>query len=127
MADEDRTLLAAEAELREIALALPEAWEDFPWGERVIKVRKKIFVFLGVIAGGDWDGRLRVGVKLTTSHGVAMSLPFVVPTGYGLGRAGWVTATFTPGEQPMTGLLAAWIRESYGNVAPKRLSAQVGG
>jgi predicted DNA-binding protein (MmcQ/YjbR family) len=118
-------LLAAEAELRAMALALPEAFEDFPWGERVIKVRKKIFVFLGIVPGED--ERLRVGVKLTSSHGEAMSLPFVVPTGYGLGRAGWVTATFSPGEQPMTGLLAAWIRESYRNVAPKRLAALVEG
>ena len=33
--------------LREFALTLPGAWEDFPWGDTVIKVRKKIFVFLG--------------------------------------------------------------------------------
>jgi predicted DNA-binding protein (MmcQ/YjbR family) len=123
----DSELLAAEAELRVIALALPEATEDFPWGERVVKVRKKIFVFLGIVAGDDRHRRLRVGVKLTASHGEAMSLPFVVPTGYGLGRAGWVTATFAPGEQPITGLLAAWIRESYRNVAPKRLAARVDG
>lgn len=123
MAREDETLLAADAELRAVALSLPEATEDFPWGERVVKVRKKIFVFLGVNPGeGE---RLRVGVKLTASHGEAMSLPFVVPTGYGLGRAGWITATFSPGEQPMTGLLASWIRESYRNVAPKRLAQQV--
>lgn len=123
MAKDDKTLLAADAELRTVALSLPEAYEDFPWGERVVKVRKKIFVFLGVIPGED--ERLRVGVKLTASHGEAMSLPFVVPTGYGLGRAGWITATFAPGEQPMTGLLADWIRESYRNVAPKRLAVQV--
>ena len=33
--------------LLEFALSLPEAHEDHPWGETVVKVRKKIFVFLG--------------------------------------------------------------------------------
>ena len=40
-ADVRRTLL-------EYALTLPEAWEDHPWGDSVVKVRKKIFLFLGV-------------------------------------------------------------------------------
>src|SRR5258708_4293822 len=33
--------------LRTCALGYPEAREDFPWGERVVKVRDKVFVFLG--------------------------------------------------------------------------------
>ena len=38
---------SAEAALRSHALSYPEAREDFPWGERVIKVRGKVFAFLG--------------------------------------------------------------------------------
>ncbi len=38
---------SAEAALREHALSYPEASEEFPWGERVIKVRGKVFAFLG--------------------------------------------------------------------------------
>ena len=32
----------AEAALRKVALGYPEAHEDFPWGERVIKVKGKV-------------------------------------------------------------------------------------
>ena len=32
--------------LEQFALSLPEAWADSPWGDRVVKVAKKIFVFL---------------------------------------------------------------------------------
>lgn len=42
------------------ALSYPEAWEDHPWGEYVVKVGKKISVFFGV----PERGRLMVGVKL---------------------------------------------------------------
>ncbi len=37
----------AENMLRSYALSLPEAWEDHPWGETAIKVRKKVFLFMG--------------------------------------------------------------------------------
>ena len=46
----------AEAVLRAAALAYPEAYEDHPWGETVVKVRGKVFVFFGM--GGP-------GVSLT--------------------------------------------------------------
>ena len=41
----------ARADLRLHALGFPGAWEDFPWGESVIKVGKKVFVFLGRSGG----------------------------------------------------------------------------
>ena len=41
-------LKRAEAELRKFALAYPETYEDSPWGERVVKVNKKVFVFFHV-------------------------------------------------------------------------------
>jgi len=108
--------------LRDQALDYPEAAEEFPWGERVVKVVGKIFVFLN-----RGDGGIAVTLKLRASHAEAMMMPFVKPTGYNLGRAGWVTARFAPDEPlPMT-LLAAWLDESYRLVAPKRLVKRLDG
>ena len=112
----------AEALLRRYALRFPESHEDFPWGERVVKVRKKVFVFMGVSNDG-----LSLSVKLPESQTIALILPFAVPTGYGLGGSGWVTATFAPGEHPPTDMLREWIEESYRAIAPKKLSLLIDG
>jgi predicted DNA-binding protein (MmcQ/YjbR family) len=108
--------------LREFALRYPEAREDFPWGERVVKVRDKVFVFLG----RDEEGDIGVSVKLPTSGLLALALPFAAPTGYGLGKSGWVTARFGPKDKPPVELLQQWIDESYRAVAPKQLVATLG-
>jgi len=107
---------SAEAALRSPALSYPEAQEDFPWGERVVKLRGKVFVFLGRPEDG-----LSLSVKLPGSASVALGLAFASPTGYGLGKSGWVTARFGPREKPPVALLKHWIDESYRAVAPKRL------
>ncbi|MDQ2869472.1 MAG: MmcQ/YjbR family DNA-binding protein [Acidobacteriota bacterium] len=110
--------------LRAFALKLPGAHEDFPWGERVAKVGGKVFVFLGKTAE---KGALSLAVKLPASSGDALDLPFTEPTGYGLGKSGWVTATFAPGEEPPVEILTSWIEESYRAVAPKKLVAELDG
>ena len=99
--------------LREFSLSLPEAAEDFPWGDRVVKVRGKIFVFLG----GEEP---MITVKLVESHAHAMSIQGAQPTGYGLGKAGWVTVPVV--DVPLD-TLRDWVEESYRIVAPKRLVA----
>lgn len=104
--------------LRDFALTYPEAVEEFPWGERAIKVRKKIFVTLSL-----HKERLYVTVKLPESSQAALTLPFASPAGYGLGKSGWITATFAPGDEPPTDLLSEWIDESYRTIAPKSLAA----
>jgi predicted DNA-binding protein (MmcQ/YjbR family) len=109
--------------LRAFALSYPEAREEFPWGEPVVKVRGKVFVFLG---GGDGGG-LSLSVKLPGSATLALDLPFASPTAYGLGRSGWVTARFAARQRPPLALLERWIDESYRAVAPKRLSATLDG
>ena len=102
--------------LRAFALGYPEAYEEFPWGERVAKVKGKVFVFLGM----DGDD-LGLSVKLPQSGMLALGLPFASPTGYGLGKAGWVTAKFGKREKAPVDLLRSWIDESYRAVAPKKL------
>ncbi len=109
---------AEERALRAHALAYPGAHEAFPWGERVVKVGAKVFVFMG-----RRDGGLGLSVKLPGSASLALALPFASPTAYGLGKSGWVTARFAPRERPPLELLKRWIDESYRAVAPKRVVA----
>ena len=109
--------------LLEFALGLPEAHEDFPWGERVVKVNKKVFVFLG----RDMDPHFSISVKLPTSSKAALRLPFSEPTGYGLGKSGWVSAKLNDKSQASFEMLRDWVRESYCAVAPNGLAEQITG
>ena len=111
-------LARVEAALRGAALAYPGATEEFPWGHRAVKVKGKIFLTLA-----REDGPLRVTVKLPVSSAYALSLPFAAPTGYGLGKSGWVTATFRPGDAVPLDVLTDWLDESFRAVAPKKLLA----
>jgi predicted DNA-binding protein (MmcQ/YjbR family) len=113
-----KTLEALELELRDYAMTFPESTEDHPWGHRAIKVKGKSFLFLG----GEKDTKeLSLSVKLPNSRDLAADLPFAEPTGYGLGKSGWVTARFAKvGEVPVD-MLKAWIDESYRAIAPKKL------
>ena len=107
--------------LIEFALTLPEAWEDFPWGESALKVKKKVFVFLGV----ESSGTLKLCVKLPASGAEALELEEAEPAGYGLGKSGWVVFEYGPKERADTDQVRDWIVESYCAVAPKKLAALV--
>jgi hypothetical protein len=52
-------------------------------------------------------------------------MPFAQPTGYGLGKSGWVTLEFSPDDRLPTNMLFGWVEESYRAVAPKKLVAQL--
>ena len=108
-----------EAVLRAVALGYPEAVEEHPWGESAFKVRKKVFVFMGE----PEQGGLSLSLKLPESGPMALLEPFASPTGYGLGRSGWVSVTFGPDDEVPVELIEDWIDESYRTVAPKRLVA----
>jgi predicted DNA-binding protein (MmcQ/YjbR family) len=103
------------------ALDFPGAYIDHPWGEDVVKVGTKIFVFLGM----DEDpSSLAMTVKLDESHEQALDVPGAAPTGYGLGRSGWVTVPFRDTTPPLD-VLKDWVEESYRRIAPKQLVAEL--
>jgi predicted DNA-binding protein (MmcQ/YjbR family) len=117
--DEPAELLRAQ--VIDHALELPEAWEDHPWDERVVKVGKKVFLFGGA---DDWHEGPMLTLKLPSSQPIALSQPGVVPAGYGLGRAGWVTVALAKSRLPFEAL-REWVDESYRAVAPKKVSARI--
>lgn len=114
-----------DAALRERALAYPGAHEDFPWGERVVKVGPKVFVFMGKTDDPEAAEGVRLGVKLPESREEALTFPWCSPTRYGLGRHGWVSVAVPFDVDPPLDVLADWIDESYRAVAPKRLVAEL--
>ncbi len=111
-----------EAVLRRCALSFPETREDFPWGHRAFKVGGKAFLFMA-----RERGTLSLSVKLPASGPMALSLPFAQPTGYGLGKSGWITASFSPREKPPVDVLRRWIEESYRAIAPRKVVALLAG
>jgi hypothetical protein len=64
---------------------------------------------------------LSFSVKLPVSGDFALTLPFTEPTGYGLGKSGWVTVRLSSKDATPLDMLVAWIEESYRAVAPKKL------
>ena len=110
-------------ELRAYGLAYPEAHTKSPWpGHLDLAVRDKTFAYLSL------EGQpLHISCKLPHSNAAALTLPFVEPAGYGLGKSGWVAATFPDNQLPPIDMLKDWIDESYRAQAPKKLVAQIAG
>jgi predicted DNA-binding protein (MmcQ/YjbR family) len=108
-------------ELRAFGLAYPGAHPKSPWpGHLDLAVNDKTFAYLSL--EGD---PLSISCKLPQSSGVALMLPFCKPTGYGLGKSGWVSASFE-NHEPSIDMLKAWLDESYRAQAPKKLVKQLG-
>lgn len=103
--------------LEEFALSLPETWPDEPWGDRCVKVGKKIVVFLSRPAAE----RAVITAKLPDSADHALSFPDATPTGYGLGRHGWVTVYVDRIDADEREVLFDFVEESYRAVATKTL------
>ncbi|HEY5780281.1 MAG TPA: MmcQ/YjbR family DNA-binding protein [Lysobacter sp.] len=103
--------------LREFGLSYPGAHTKSPWpGHLDLAVKDKTFAYLS-IEGEPFS----ISCKLPQTHAEALWLPFAKPTGYGLGKSGWVTATFEAGDEPPLEMFKAWIDESYRAQAPKKL------
>lgn len=104
-------------ELRAFGRSYPGAHGKSPWpGHDDLAVKDKTFAYL-TVEGEPFS----LSCKLPYTGEVALDLPYARPTGYGLGKSGWVT--FAPGEDEMPAIdrLKEWIDESYRAQAPKRL------
>jgi predicted DNA-binding protein (MmcQ/YjbR family) len=104
-------------ELRAFGLGYPGAHGKAPWpGHDDLAVNDKTFAYLAA------DGEpFSISCKLRYTGESALQLPFAEPTGYGLGKSGWVTFTPNEAEMPNIEQLKEWIDESYRAQAPKKL------
>src|SRR5262249_18398729 len=113
-------LKKAEAAIAKRALAYPDAHEEHPWDHRAFKVKGKMFL----IMSGE-PGTLAVTMKLPVSGSMALQFPFASPTGYGLGKSGWVTCSYGGKDRVPLELIETWLDESFRTVAPKRVVAKL--
>lgn len=116
----DRSAVAST--LRLAALAFPEVTETFPWGESAFKVRGKVFLFLN-----ESQDDLVFSLKLPHRHLLAAELPGCSPTGYGLGKSGWITVRINAQADFALDQLLDWLDESYRAIAPKAVVRQLDG
>jgi predicted DNA-binding protein (MmcQ/YjbR family) len=109
------------AHLERIVARLPEAervdieaWD----GEPTFRVRGKNFIFASPEATG-----LSVKLPKEEAAAVVATDPLAEPTGYGLGRHGWVSVEI--GDDPDEARwqqVEEWVRTSYTLIAPKKLA-----
>lgn len=105
------------ARLPEAARVDIEAWD----GEPTFRVRGKNFVFTNQSASG-----LTVKLPKEEAAAVVATDPRAEPTGYGLGRHGWVSVDVGDGaDEDRWQQVEEWVRTSYTLVAPKSLAKLV--
>ncbi len=107
-----------------LAMELPEAErvDIEAWGgEPTFRVRGKNFVF----ASKDGSG-FSLKVDKEEAEAVVASDPDAEPTGYGLGRHGWISVSLPSSvDEERWEIVREWIRTSYTLVAPKKLACIV--
>jgi predicted DNA-binding protein (MmcQ/YjbR family) len=109
------------ARLEAIVAKLPEAQrvDIEAWGgEPTFRVRGKNFIFCAHDASS-------ISVKLPKekAEAVVATDRTAEPTGYGLGRHGWVSVSI--GKDTAARWQQEWVRTSYALVAPKKLARLV--
>ncbi len=106
---------AALLRLRALGLSYPGAHTKSPWpGHFDLAVDDKTFAYLSL------EGEpLAISCKLPRSAPAALMLVFTKPTAYGLGKSGWVSASFPDGDVPEPMLRGATGRRS----ASRRVAA----
>ena len=105
--------------LKAFGLSLPATQPKSPWpGHDDVAVNDKTFAFMSVSSGD-----LIVSVKLPVTGKEVLQRPDAKPTGYGLGKSGWVTVRFA-GEVPLEAV-KRWMMESYRAQATRKLVKQL--
>lgn len=121
--------MAGASDLRRLALALPEAYEDTHRRRPAFRVGKKIFAMLGVTGDSSLFASLGSGnvavIKLDREDQLNMAAAWpegVQPTET-YGHHGW---TYLRLEALDEAALAIMVRLAWAHVAPKRLSRAAG-
>lgn len=108
-------------QLKAFGLSLPGTTPKAPWpGHDDVAVNDKTFAYLSVHGQG-----LHVSVKLPVSGREVLRLPNASPTGYGLGKSGWVSLAYDDASAVPVDTARRWMMESYRAQAPKRLVRQL--
>jgi predicted DNA-binding protein (MmcQ/YjbR family) len=113
----EKRIEAIVARLPEAVRVDIEAWD----GEPTFRVNGKNFVF----AHPEFSS-ITVKLPKEEAEAVVATDPAVTPTGYGLGRHGWVSVAL-PAKPTAArwGQVEEWIRTSFTLIAPKKLARQV--
>lgn len=117
--------MATPADLRRIALALPEAYEDTHRRRPAFRVRTRIFAMLGVTGNESlftslgWDNVAVVKLDREDQLNMAAGHPEAIQPTETYGHHGW---TYLRLESLDAATLSTVLRLAWTHVAPKRLS-----
>jgi len=104
------------ADVRRIALALPEVEEKLTWEtDLTLRVRDRIFAI-----GGEGSGRVSIKASLEQQAELLEMDPDTFAKSAYVGRFGWVTVDLGRVDP---GLLESLIRDAWRRTAPKKLAA----
>jgi hypothetical protein len=107
------------AEVRAIALGLPEAEERLTWDTDItFRVRDRIFAI-----GGEGATRVSIKASLEQQAELLEMDPATFAKSAYVGRFGWVTVDL---ERVDHGLLESLLRDAWRRTAPRKLAATLG-
>ncbi|HEY3951346.1 MmcQ/YjbR family DNA-binding protein [Phenylobacterium sp.] len=117
-------------DLRRLALALPQAYEDVHRRRPAFRVEKKIFAMLGVTGNAalftalGWDNVAVVKLEREDQLNMAAEYPDAVQPTETYGHHGWTYLRLEALDGPTLALI---LRLAWTHVAPKRLSKALSG
>lgn len=117
--------MASASDLRRLALALPEVYEDVHRRRPAFRVQARIFAMLGVTGNTSlftslgWDNVAVVKLDREDQLNMAAAYPDAVQPTETYGHHGWTYVRLDAIDEPA---LALVLRLAWTHVAPKRLS-----